>query len=78
MVTMDVLKSNQSRVQNLSPLEIWGFIAGRVLAAFGLGILAAQYFPKYAPQLGVPLLLVGVVLLALAATGLRRRPPSKD
>jgi hypothetical protein len=52
MVTMDVLKSNQSRVQNLSPLEIWGFIVGRALAAFGLGILAAQYFPRYAPQLG--------------------------
>ena len=72
---MKLLEANARRVQNLSPIGIWLFIIGRVLAAFGLGILAMAYFPSYAFPAGVPLVLAGVIALAVAFTGLGR---SKD
>jgi len=75
---MDVLKSNQSRVHNLSPLEIWGFIAGRVLVAFALGILAVRYLPQIASVVVYPALAVGAILLLFAAKGLARKPTTKD
>jgi len=65
------------RVKNLTSWEIWAFIAGRVLAAFGLGILAVQYFPQASLPLGLPTLIAGIVLLAFAAKGLMRKPVSK-
>jgi hypothetical protein len=71
---MDALKSNQQRVKNLTPLEIWAFIVGRALAAFGIGIMAVKYFPAVALPLGIPALVVGVAILLLAAKGLVRRP----
>ena len=73
---MDALKSNYRRVQNLTPLEIWAFIVGRVLVAFGLGVLAVKYFPSVAPSLGVPALVIGVAVLLVAAKGLTRKPAS--
>jgi hypothetical protein len=75
---MEILKSNQRRVQNLTPWEIWAFIAGRVLVAFGLGVLAAEYFPVRASQLALPVIIVGVVLLLFASKGLFRKQPTKD
>jgi hypothetical protein len=75
---MNVLKSNHSRVQSLTPLEIWGFIAGRVLVAFALGILAVRYFPQVASLVVFPLLVLGAVLLLLASKGLARKPTAKD
>jgi hypothetical protein len=75
---MSLLKNNHRRVQNLTPLEIWGFIIGRVLAAFGVGVLAMQYFPEVAAWVGVPCAVVGIILLVLAARGLARKAPNKD
>ncbi len=73
---MNVLKSNQQRVKNLTPLEIWAFIVGRVLVGFGAGVLAVQYFPAIASPLGIPAVVVGVIILLFAAKGLTRRPDS--
>ena len=73
---MDALKSNHQRVQNLNPLEIWAFIVGRVLVAFGLGVLAVKYFPAIASPLGMPSVVVGAVVLLFGAKGLARKPAS--
>ncbi|HEU0069295.1 MAG TPA: hypothetical protein VFQ26_08575 [Nitrospiraceae bacterium] len=75
---MNILKSNQQRVQNLTPWEIWGFIAGRVLVAFALGLLAAQYFPAMVSRVGIPILVVGVAFLLFAAKGLARNSRPQD
>jgi Na+/proline symporter len=74
---MRILNWNYRRVQNLSPWEIWLFIAGRVFIGFGVGVFAMQYFPRMARWLGVPALVAGLVLLILAFKGfLRNRQPS--
>jgi hypothetical protein len=74
---MRILSWNYRRVQNLSPWEIWLFIAGRVFIGFGVGVLVMQYFPQMARWLGVPTLVVGLVLLVLAFKGFSRHmPPS--
>jgi hypothetical protein len=36
-----MLTWNRRKVQNLSPVEIWLFIVGRVLAALGVGMFVA-------------------------------------
>jgi hypothetical protein len=69
---MSLLKWNQKRVQNLTPLEIWMFIAGRVLVGFGLGALVIQAFPNLSYWLTFPPLILGAVLLIFAARGLLR------
>jgi len=46
-----MLEGNRSRVQNLTSLEIWLFIIGRVLVAFGVGVLAMIYLPATAANL---------------------------
>jgi hypothetical protein len=74
---MQFLNWNHRRVQNLTPWEIWGFIAGRVFISFGLGVLAMTYFPQIAGSLGIPTMTVGIVLLLLAAKGLVRKEVSK-
>jgi hypothetical protein len=75
--TMKLLDSNARRVQQLSPIGIWLFIIGRVLAAFGLGILAMAYFPSFAFPAGVPLVVVGVLALGAAFIrfGSSKSPP---
>jgi uncharacterized membrane protein YfcA len=62
---MGILKANHRRVKNLSPFGIWLFIVGRVLAAFGLGILVGAYRPAILPA-AIPLIAIGVILLAIA------------
>ncbi len=69
-----MLNWNARKVQNLTGTEIWLFILGRVLIAFAIGVLTAQYFPRLAALIAVPLLIVGVILFAFAARGLRRQP----
>ncbi len=69
---MKLLESNARRVQNLSPFGIWLFIFGRVLAAFGLGILAMAYFPAFAFPAGLPLVVAGVIALVVAFIGFGR------
>ncbi len=75
---MSLLKNNHRRFQNLTPLEIWGFIVGRVLVAFGVGILAMQYFPQYAVWLSLPCVVVGALLFVLSTRGLARKAPTSD
>ena len=74
---MRLLNWNHRKIQNLTPWEIWGFIAGRVLMSFGLGVLAMQFFPQIAGALGIPTLIVGFVLLIIAAKGIARKNTPK-
>ena len=67
-----MLEWNRSKVRNLTGTEIWLMIIGRVLAGFGFGVLAVRYFPQVANPLGIPALLVGMLLLLIAAKGLFR------
>ena len=67
-----MLEWNRSKVRNLTGTEIWLMIIGRVLAGFGFGVLAVRYFPQVANPLGIPALLVGTLLLLIAAKGLFR------
>jgi hypothetical protein len=69
-----MLESNRSGVQRLTALEIWLFIIGRVLAAFGVGALAMTYFPAVTSTLAWPAVVAGVVILLVASRGLLRRP----
>jgi uncharacterized membrane protein (DUF485 family) len=69
-----MLNWNAKKLQNLTGTEIWLFILGRVLVAFAIGVLAAQYFPRLGAPIAVPLLIVGVILFAIAARGLWRQP----
>ena len=63
---------NQRKVRQLTPAEIWLFIVGRVLAAFGLGIVVVDRFPNLARPLGWPAIVVGVLLLLVAGRGMTR------
>jgi hypothetical protein len=65
--------SERSNEDPLTGAEIW-LLIGRVLSAFGLGVLAVRYFPQVANPLGIPALLVGMLLLLIAAKGLFRSP----
>ena len=69
-----MLDWNAQKVQNLTGTEIWFFILGRVLVAFALGILVAQYFPRVAAPIALPMLIIGVALFGIAAKGLWRKP----
>jgi len=73
---MRFLNWNHQKVQNLTPWEIWMFIAGRVFMSFGIGVLAMIYFPDIAEWLAVPSIFIGLILLIFAARGLFRRPNS--
>lgn len=67
-----MLNWNTRKVRNLTGTEIWLFILGRVLVAFAIGVLAAEYFPKFATPIALPALGIGVILFAIAMKGLRR------
>ena len=68
-----MLEQNRNRVQNLSGFEIWLFIIGRVLVGFGLGILAVIYLPGTFAKLGLPIIIIGLVILIVASRGLLRK-----
>lgn len=72
-----MLESNRQRVQNLSGVEIWLFIAARVLLGFAAGVLAMTYFPTFASVLAWPALVGGGVFFLFATKGLLRNRPSK-
>lgn len=63
-----MLGINHRKVQQLSPLGIWLFILGRVIAAFGLGVIVVTYWPSLG-FLGWPAVVVGMVLLLAAFKG---------
>ena len=65
---------NARKVKNFTSNEIWLFIIGRVLVAFGMGIVAMKYFPRLAEFLDIPVILIGALCLVIAARGLKRRP----
>lgn len=69
-----MLESNRQRVKNLTGAQIWLLIVGRVLAGFGVGVLAMVYFPSVAAPLGWPALVVGALMFAVAARSFFRRP----
>jgi hypothetical protein len=70
---MRFLNWNHRKVQNLTPWEIWGFIAVRVFMSFGFGVLAMQYYSQIASVLGIPTLIIGIAHLIFAAKGLTRQ-----
>jgi hypothetical protein len=70
---MNVFRWNAAKVQQLTPLELWLFIVGRVLAGFGVGVLAMQYWPQVFAHVGLPAALTGVLCIAIALKGFRRR-----
>ena len=45
----------------------------RVLVGFGVGILAVVYAPGVFARLGVPVVVVGLVILIVASRGLLRK-----
>jgi len=63
---MNLLKANARKVKALSPVGLWLFIIGRVLAALGLGMLAMAYFPRLASWAAWPLVVAGIVALVTA------------
>lgn len=69
-----MLNWNAGKVKNLTGLEIWLFIIGRGLAAFGIGVLAMRYFPQFVEPLGFPTIVIGLLLFVVAAKGMFRRP----
>ena len=72
-----MLKENAERVKRLTTGEIWLFIIGRVLAAFGLGVWFALLWPaSSARAIGTTALVVGLICLAAALPGLFRKGPS--
>ena len=73
-----MLKWNQKKVQNLTPWEIWMFVAGRVFFSYGVGVLAMRYYPDAVAWSGLPTIVIGLVLLALAAKGLMRKSPDSN
>ena len=70
-----MLERNRKRVQQLTGIEIWIFIVARVLLGFAFGVFAVIYFPRIAPHLAWPALILGAVLFLVAAKGLFRRGP---
>ncbi len=68
-----MLENNRRRVQNLTGLEIWLFIVGRFLLGIGVGIIAMVYFPSVAVKCGWPLVVVGLLVMLVAACGMFRK-----
>jgi hypothetical protein len=73
-----VLTANHRGVQRLTPVEVWLFIIGRVLAAFGAGLLIARYHPHLVGVLGWPAVVAGVLCLVVASRGLGRPAPAGE
>ena len=71
-----MLNWNAGKVKNLTGLEIWLFIIGRGLVAFGAGVLAVRYFPEIAEPMGFPAVAIGLIVFLVAAKGLFRQSPS--
>jgi hypothetical protein len=55
----------------------WLATLGRVLAAFGLGVLAMTFYPRAAAPLGIPLAFAGVLAMLVGGRlGARRERPA--
>jgi len=67
-----MLNWNASKVRALTGAEIWLFVIGRVLVAFGSGVLGMRYLPDIIAPLGLPAVVVGLLALMVAAKGLLR------
>ena len=72
-----MLAWNQRKLRQLSPVEIWLFIVGRVLIGFGIGVLAVRLWPDVVGGLGWPAVAAGFACLLVAAKGFPRQemPP---
>jgi hypothetical protein len=69
------LKSFQKMVQNLNPLKLWMFVLARGFMGFGVGVMAMQYFPHLFAYTGLPMVVVGFVLLGLSLKGSTQKSP---
>jgi hypothetical protein len=67
-----MLNWNAGKVRGLTGGEIWLFIIGRVLVAFGLGVLGMRYLPDIVGPLGLPAVIAGILTLVVAAKGMWR------
>ncbi len=68
-----MLKWNAEKIKLLTPIEIWLFIIGRVLVAFGLGILGMKYLSQWVGHLDIPAIVLGLIALLVALKGIKRR-----
>jgi len=64
-------------VRQVTNVGLWLVTIGRVLAAFGLGVLAAWRYPALAGRLGLPTAIAGIACL-LVAGWLQRRAASRS
>jgi hypothetical protein len=71
-----VLNWNARKVKNLTGLEIWLFIIGRGLVAFGAGILAVRYFPGIVEPMGFPAVAIGLIVFLIGIRGMFRQRSS--
>jgi len=67
-----MLNWNAGKVKTLTGTEIWLFIVGRVLVAFGVGVIAVRFNPQLIAPSGLPAIVIGLLLLLVAAKGLMR------
>jgi hypothetical protein len=74
---MRLLNWNHKKVQNLTPLEIWFFIAGRMFLSFGFGALVVKYYPQ-CWRLGYPTMIIGIILLGVALKGVLRKSSNSN
>jgi Ca2+/Na+ antiporter len=68
----NMLNWNANKVKRLTGAEIWMFIVGRVLIAFGIGAICMREFPKVANVMAMPAIVLGIAVFAIAARGLVR------
>jgi hypothetical protein len=73
-----MLTWNANKVNQLTGGEIWMMIVGRVLIGFGIGALCMQVFPKFAGVAAVPAVILGLVILGIAARGMMRSNSDKS
>jgi hypothetical protein len=68
-----MLKWTQTKVQQLSPREIWLFIIGRVFIAFGSGAFAMAHYPKMTRSIALPVAIIGLILLLSGFKGFAKK-----
>jgi hypothetical protein len=68
-----MLKWNKTKVQQLSPGEIWLFIIGRVFIAFGGGAFAMAHYPQMTRSIALPVLIIGLILMISGFKGFAKK-----
>ena len=69
-----MLQNDAGRVKGVTAVEMWRFTMAQILIGFGLGALAARYYPSVvAGTHGFTELGLGTLLLVIAVIGLLRK-----